>query len=154
MSYNTELQSNNTDLRGILELVSSLPENNPELKRVEGTFTSSVTQLPDNPITINGIGFMPKLLVIAFADTGGYPNTQTAIRFVLGSALVNAFGDTITYHYTYRYTMTTSVQRLDAVMDNTSKFTITLLDDGFTLSSTKAYTCVPAGYPYYYLAVG
>lgn len=127
MSNKTELQSNNTDLQGILDTISALPEAGGGANVATGTFTlSSVT----NTMSINSLNFKPtSVYVESLSKKTTAQSGQTSLIHEVG------FGELFNCFVYY------STMNSKPISGNTSSYSVTctMNNNGFEITTGSYY---------------
>ena len=161
-NYNSILQSNNTDLQAILDLVNALPEagmdsgsSSEGIQVATGSFTVASTTTTTNTtvVEITGLGFRPDEVYIYPYYAGGLTIDVGSCYFIgcyttdaaNGSATTNTL-DTI------REKFSTAVARINTNEDG--KYSrILSTDDGFSLATSYNSITVASYLRWNYIAL-
>lgn len=151
-----------TKLDGMAALIESieLPEaggSGGEMQVVEGSFIPSSYNIKTTPISITGLGFTPKLVIVKAARTTRIEASNVSATGGLGLLMLTgglynswaAIRKTSNTYFNYGYT--------DECGDNNYTYDLSVSDDGFTISTASAsgaLSSVMAGIPYEYFAIG
>lgn len=134
----------------IAQIQTALAGKTSGLKFASGSFTPTSNKPSENPLTVSGIGFRPKLLSILY-EGGGMTTTSTTYKYTFVSACINTMGESSAYSCVYRYIESSSKQTILYSSDN-SIYAVAITDDGFTITSglSNAYIST-AQYSYWAL---
>jgi len=141
MSNKTDFQALNTDYAALIENLrgKAVGGGGGGYEVVTGSF-SSLTTANKFPVTVEGIGFRPKLVIVFFNGSKRI-STSGTVKYCLSALAFDENGNTFCSYFTdstsspYIYT--------------TSKFTGSITGDGFVLTSSgSSYIMAQGNYRY------
>lgn len=146
-NYNTTLQSNNTDLQAILNTINELPEvgSSNSINIATGSFNPGKVKMRDNPITISGLNFTPKNIIIMVK-----PNNAWYIDHAYKYHFIGYIFGELFENMCIRYSSDTINE---ITTHSTDTINITITQDGFTITETSIDTYY-SSQPYIYYAFG
>lgn len=135
----SQLENNTTGLEALLDMVNALPNagsggGESELKVATGTFTPIGNIIANNPITVTGIGFKPKIIYAYMAsrtNTGIGTNKHHITSIIASDNIFNAL-----YLYINK-TSTSSSAATNIKCVTLSAVKVQITDDGFEITSTN-----------------
>jgi len=165
MSENkTQLQTNNaklealiTELQGKAAGGGSGGGGGGEMQVAEGSFTPSSYNIKTTPISITGLGFTPKLVIVKAAKTSRIEPSNVQASGGLGLLMLT--GGLYNSWAAIHKSSSTSFGFVYTDKNGTTSYTydLSVSDDGFTIStasSSGALSSVIQGINYEYFAIG
>lgn len=151
-----------TKLDGMAALIESIKSTEAggsggEMQVAEGSFTPSSYDIKNTPISITGLGFTPKLVIVKAAKTSRIAASDVAATGGLGLLMLTgglynswaAIQKASNTYFSYGHT--------DKYGSPSYTYDLSVSDDGFTISTTAtsgALSSVIKGIEYEYFAIG
>lgn len=144
---------NGTMLDGMAALIESIVAGGGEMQFVSGEFTPTSINLYNNPITISGIGFKPKILCVIVSSVSSFGALGKTYGRYLGSYFVHENGSGYAGRSTFGDSQSSLTESGLGVISHGYYFIINITDGGFTLSGQYA-NCYTYKKKYVYYAFG